>query len=260
MRRPTLFLPRESSLHALHPLTKLVGSGLFLLLALMLPEYWQVVLLFILGLLPLAYLGKVARPFLRTTTGLILPFAMSLFLIQGFFAPGEILLVSLGPFALKAEGVMLAVRFTTRLLVWLGTTTLLMLITRPDHMMQALMERGLPRQVAYIVLTSLQIIPRFQQQAQIILDAQRSRGLETEGGLFHRIRMLVPLVTPLILGSILELEERAIALEARAFSRAGARTTYTQLEDSVTQRTLRYGLLAVLVLTAAVWIAARLAG
>ncbi|MBN2554463.1 MAG: energy-coupling factor transporter transmembrane protein EcfT [Anaerolineales bacterium] len=259
MRRPTLFLPRASGLHALHPLTKLIGSGLFLLLALFFPEYWQVILLFFAGLLPLAVIGKVAKPFLRTTTGLILPFGISLFLIQGFFAPGENLLWSIGPLSLKAEGVMLAVRFTTRLLVWLGTTTLLMLITRPDHMMQALMERGLPRQVAYIVLTSLQIIPRFQQQAQIILDAQRSRGLETEGGLFHRVRMLVPLVTPLILGSILELEERAIALEARAFSRAGARTTFTQLEDSVTQRKLRYALLAGLVITAVAWVATRLA-
>jgi energy-coupling factor transport system permease protein len=121
-----------------------------------------------------------------------------------------------------------------------------MIATRPDNLMLALIERGLPRQIAYIILTSLQIIPRFQNKAEVILDAQRARGLETEGSLFHRLRILVPLIAPLILSSILELDERAIALEARAFSRQGPRTSMTILKDSKIQMAARWGLMVLI--------------
>lgn len=204
--------------------------------------------LFFFGLLPLAGWGKVARPLLRISLTLIWPFALSLLLIQGFFAPGEHVLLRLGPLALKAEGLLLGALSAARILVWLGTATLLMLVTRPDHLMQAFTERGLPHQISYMVLATIQIIPRFQAKAQTILDAQRSRGLETEGSLAVRLRALLPLLGPLILGSILDIDERAIALEARAFSRRGPKTSLTVLPDSGRQRTLRWLSLSLILL------------
>jgi energy-coupling factor transport system permease protein len=244
MSTPTLYLDRPSGFHALHPLTKLALTGFFLVSAATLPSIWWVLGFYIFGLLPLAAWGRVLQSFLKSNTLLIWPFALSLFLIQGFFTPGESVLFTLGPFAYKLEGVWLAARFSARILVWLGAATLLMIATRPDNLMLALIERGLPRQIAYIILTSLQIIPRFQNKAEVILDAQRSRGLETEGSLIHRMRILVPLIAPLILSSILELDERAIALEARAFSRKGPRTSLISLEDTTYQVIARWGLMA----------------
>lgn len=246
MSTPTLYLHRPSGFHALHPLTKLALTGFFLVSAATLPSIWLVLGFYIFGLLPLAAWGRVLKPFLKSNALLIWPFALSLFLIQGFFTPGESVLFTVGPFAYKLEGVWLAARFSARILVWLGAATLLMIATRPDNLMLALIERGLPRQIAYIILTSLQIIPRFQNKAEVILDAQRSRGLETEGPLIHRMRILVPLIAPLILSSILELDERAIALEARAFSRQGPRTSLASLEDTTNQMLARWGLIALI--------------
>jgi len=257
MSTPTLYIPRSSELHALHPLTKIAMMGVFFVAAATLPNLWWLLALYILGLLPLAACGRVFQPFLKSNALLIWPFALSLFLIQGFFAHGEHVLLQLGPLSLKEEGLWLAAHFTVRLLVWLGAATLMMIVTRPDKLMLALIERGMPRQIAYIILTALQIIPRFQDKAQGILDAQRSRGLETEGSLIHRLRMLVPLVAPLILGSILELDERAIALEARAFSRHGPRTSLTELADSKSQSVLRWVCLLVMLALIAAWIVRR---
>jgi energy-coupling factor transport system permease protein len=240
MRSPTFYIDIDSELHALHPLTQLTLAGFFMVAAATLPSIGLVLGIYVLGLIPLAIWGNVLKSFLKSSTYLIWPFALSLFLIQGFFTPGEHVLLQVGPLGLKAEGVWLAAKFTARILVWLGSATLLMIVTRPDRLMLALSERGLPRQIAYIVLTSLQIIPRFQAKAQIILDAQRSRGVETEGTIIHRLRMLIPLVVPLILSSILELEERAIALEARAFNRQGPRTSLTILNDTPLQTTFRW--------------------
>jgi energy-coupling factor transport system permease protein len=246
MTTPTLYLHRPSGLHALHPITKLALTGFFLVSAATLPNLWWVLGFYLFGLLPLAAWGRVLKPFLKSNALLIWPFAFSLFLIQGFFTPGENILLTVGPFEYKLEGVWLAARFTARILVWLGAATLLMITTRPDNLMLALIERGLPRQIGYIILTSLQIIPRFQNKAEVILDAQRSRGLETEGSFFHRLRILVPLIAPLILSSILELDERAIALEARAFSRQGPRTSLTILKDTTVQVTVRWGLMVLI--------------
>jgi energy-coupling factor transport system permease protein len=85
----------------------------------------------------------------------------------------------------------------------------------------------------------------------VILEAQQARGLETEVGLVGRLRLLVPLIGPLILASIVDVEERAMALEARAFSRRGPKTSLITLRDSRGQALLRAGfLLAALALVA----------
>jgi len=93
------------------------------------------------------------------------------------------------------------------------------------------------------VLATIQIAPRFQAKANTILDAQRARGLETEGGVGRRVRALLPLVVPLVLGSIIDIEERAMSLEARAFSREGKKTSLLVLPDSAAQKAARAALL-----------------
>lgn len=254
MQSPTLYIDRPSGLHALHPLSKLAISSVFLFAAATLPSSWLVLATYVVGLLPLAYWGKVFKPFIRTNAILIWPFALSLFIIQGLFTPGEQVLLQIGPFSLTLEGIALAWTFTTRLLVWLGAATLLMICTRPDHLMLSLTEIGLPRQIGYIVLTAMQIIPRFQGRAEMILDAQQARGLETRGSLIHRLRQLIPLVSPLIISSLLELDERAIALEARGFSRRGPRTSLIQLQDTSWQHWLRWATVALNLLLLGLWI------
>jgi len=227
----TLFIERPSGLHALNPLTKLTLALGAVVAAAALETLLAVLAVFVLVLLPLSAWAQVLPRFLRTCLRVVSPFAFSLFPIQGFFAEGTDVLFRLGPFSLKSEGLWIAAMLTARLLVGLGAATLLMLTTRPDHLMQSLVQRGLPGQLAYIVVTALQIIPGFQARAQAILDSQRSRGLETEGGVVRRVRALAPLISPLLLGSLMDLEERAIALEARAFNRQGTKTSLTELRD-----------------------------
>jgi energy-coupling factor transport system permease protein len=120
-----------------------------------------------------------------------------------------------------------------------------MMSTRPDWLMLALTEIGLPGSVAYVVLTAIQIFPRFQERAQVILEAQQARGLEIKVNMFRRLRLLVPLMGPLVLSSIVDTEERAMALEARAFSRPGKKTSLLLLKDSLWQRIARWILMLI---------------
>jgi energy-coupling factor transport system permease protein len=140
-----------------------------------------------------------------------------------------------------------------------GSFLLLSLTVRPDRLMIALQQRGIPNALTYIILPTIQIIPHFRAKANTILDAQRARGLETEGSLRKRVRALAPLAVPLVLGSIIDIEERAIALEARAFSRHGPKTSLMVLMDSRPQAVVRWLLLAgmVLLMTLGFWLRLR---
>ena len=80
--------------------------------------------------------------------------------------------------------------------------------------------------------------------------AQRARGLDTEGSIWRRVRGLVPIVAPVILGSIAEVEERTMALEARAFTRPGRRTLLWAPHDTGPEAAARWFLVAGL---AAAW-------
>lgn len=246
--------------HAWHPLTKLALALLAALAGATLPHTLWVLAVFVFLLAPIAAWGRTLRAFLRACGRVIWPFALSLVIIQGFFTPAPDVLFRLGPFAYTLRGLNVALLFISRLLLGLGAATLLMMITRPDALMRALVARGLPNQVAYIVVTALQIVPTFQARARAILDAQRSRGLETEGPISVRLRAFAPLVGPLILSSLMEIEERAIALEARAFSRSGARTSLVTLRDARLQQVARCLMIlvgvALIALRVTVWRAA----
>lgn len=255
MQRNTLYLSDDSGLHNLHPLTKSAFAGLFLALAATLPNISFLIAAYVLLLLPLATWGRIFGPFLKSTLTVVLPFAISLAVIQGFFSGGETILFQIGGFTYTLEGLVAGETVAARILLAMGGAFLLMLSTRPDHLMLALTQHGLPNSLGYIVLTALQIFPRFQDKARIILEAQQSRGLETKVNAFKRVGLLIPLTGPLVLSSILDVEERAMALEARAFSRSGRRTSLVELQDSYAQRLLRWlTMLAILVLISArIW-------
>lgn len=86
---------------------------------------------------------------------------------------------------------------------------------RPSRFLDAVVERGWSFPAAYLVVATMQAAPRLRERAAVILEAQRARGLRLSGGPVGRIRALRPLVLPLLLGIIAEVDDRAMALEIR---------------------------------------------
>ena len=246
-----IYISGNSPLHALHPLTKLAAALLILVVAEVLP--WPLVPLVLCGLLfPLALIAGVLKPLLRAALVILLPIALSLFVIQGLlFPPTKTLPLSLGPITIWLDGLVFASLITVRLLVLTATVLLVLQTTHPADLILALTERGLPLGIGYVLLVSLQLVPDMSARATAILEAQRSRGLETKG-LLRRLRTLPALIGPLIVGALLDVEERAMALESRAFASVGPKTSLRTLHDSLVQRAARPLLLT---LTVAVLIA-----
>ena len=70
------------------------------------------------------------------------------------------------------------------------------------------------------------------ERATVISESQRARGLDTEGSFRARVAGVLPLVGPVIIASLTDVEERSLALESRAFSRPGRRHLFWAMPDS----------------------------
>jgi energy-coupling factor transport system permease protein len=197
--------------------------------------------LILLAVLVPAYAAGVLARLLRLSLLLSLPIAASALLVNLFFYPGgQEVLFRLGPITATAEGLQLALQTLVRILAISGAITLFYLTTRPSDLVLDLEQRGVSGRVAFVANASVQTVPQMLDRANAIIDAQRARGLDTQASIWKRVRGLVPIVGPVIMGAISQVEERTMALESRGFTRPGRRTLLWAPEDSGRQRLVRW--------------------
>jgi energy-coupling factor transport system permease protein len=193
-------------------------------------------------------IGKVAREYLNAAIRIILPATGFLFIMQALFQPLEgrelFHIWFLHP---TQTSTLFAFRNATRVFAMASSFTIFLLTTHPRDLMSDLTRRGLPGQFAYVIISTLQILPQMQAKAQTIIAAQRSRGLDTQSSFGKRIGALVPLVGPLVFGSLVEVEERAIAIEARGFTSTRVKTSLHEIPDSDLDKVLRGGLVLLII-------------
>jgi len=182
---------------------------------------------------------------LRTALLLSLPIAISVLVVNLFFYPaGREVLFQVGPIRATAEGLGFAIETLARIGAISGAVTLFYLTTPPSELVLDLERRGVAPRLAFVAIASVQTVPAMVERAASITAAQRARGLDTEGSLRKRLRGVLPLAGPVLLGSIAEIEERTMALEARGFTRPGRRTLLWHPPDSGRQAIARWLMLA----------------
>jgi energy-coupling factor transport system permease protein len=188
-----------------------------------------------------AAVGRILGRLLRTALLLTLPIAVSVLLVNLFFFPaGREILFQVGPIAATAEGLGFALETLARIGAISGAITLFYLTTPASELVLDLERRGVSPRIAFVTLASVQTVPALVERASTITAAQRARGLDTEGSIWRRLRGVLPLAGPVLLGSITEVEERTMAFEARGFTRPGRRTLLWWPSDSGRQRLARW--------------------
>ncbi len=233
-------LPQHGRYRSLNPTTKLVVALTTALIALGVRGWTAPLLVFVLmlGLVMWAGLARRWLPYLLAT----LPLLISIVLINTFLYPANDVAFTLGPLVATASGLTAAGQATLRVLAFATSVALFALTTRTDALVDDLERRGLGRRAAFVVSTAIGTVPRMVERAKEIVEAQRARGLDTQGGVRGRLRGLLPLAGPLVLSALTEVEQRTMALEARAFSAPGKRTVLRPYPDSPIQRALRWTL------------------
>lgn len=209
-----------------------------------------------LAMIALAWQAGVLRQLARVSALLTLPIAISVVLVSVFTRAGTTVLFQIGPFDATVEGVDFAGQTLVRLVAISLSIGLFVMTTDARAFVFDLERRGVSPRIAFVAVATIEAVPALVERAAIIGESQRARGLDTEGSLRARLRGVLPLVGPVIIGALTDVEERSLALESRAFSRPGRRHLLWAMPDTSWERALRWGLLALLVAT----VAARVAG
>ncbi|RLP74503.1 energy-coupling factor transporter transmembrane protein EcfT [Mycetocola tolaasinivorans] len=229
----------------LNPATQLSLAGGLALTAVLFGPLCMVIVVTIC--LVLSALAGRARPFLTLFTRTILILGIAIVALQTFFVPGTTELFSWWLFTATAEGLAAGIQIASRVLGVGASVILLIQILNLDRLVLDMEQRGMSPRATYVITATVNIIPQMRKQMGVIMDAQKSRGVETDSNLWVRTQAFVPTIGPLILNSIMGVEEKALTLESRGFSATGTRTSLRYVEDRPRDKRLRVLIVCALV-------------
>lgn len=229
--------------HSLNPATKLAVAALEVVAAFTIPG-WLGPGLVLAALAVTAAASRTLRSLI--VIGLsALPLVVSIMVVNLFLLPGASdSIARIGPLAPTWSGLSFGLLTATRLLAFSSAIALAYLTTPVDDLLADMSRRGLGRRGVFVVGAAVQMVPRTIERVGEIMDAQRARGMDTEGRIWRRVRGLVPLAAPVVFGALAEVEERTMALESRAFTAPGRQTLLRVPQDRPVDGVLRWLALA----------------
>lgn len=182
----------------MHPFTKLMYIAAAISIPLISGRLWMFGVFIAVSLLVLAS-GKI----LKKTLPLIafsFTILLTIFLIHGLFNQKNVnVLFQVVGLKFYREGIFYALHIGLNILNMLLSFAVFVLSTKPSEFVDELEKRGFSPRFGYIVTSVFQIIPQMMGTMNTIMDAQRSRGLETEGNLRTRGKAFLPLISPVVM-------------------------------------------------------------
>ncbi|MGE5629974.1 MAG: energy-coupling factor transporter transmembrane component T family protein [Caulobacteraceae bacterium] len=228
MKSLSLYQERNTIIHKIDPISKLFYIVAAIAIPVIIPARTAALACMAFSIL-LLLAGRVFRKVIP-----IISFSMivllSIIVIQGLFYPGnKNPLFAVGSIVFYKEGLLYALQICIRVVNILCAFAILVLTTKPSDLIESLVRRGLSPRIGYVLSSVLQIIPQMASTMDTITDAQRSRGMEAEGKLMVRLKAFFPLIGPVVMNSLINTRERAMALEVRGFN-SKARKTFLNEE------------------------------
>jgi len=225
------FRKRNTPIHRLDPRVKFLLVCAIFVLSMIFVDLASITII-LLALVPLVLLAQVQGEWLRSLRASAL-LAAFIFVLNLIFV----------------SDLYYALAMAFRFLVIVSSFSIFFLTTSPDDLGLALEQSYFPYEFSFAFTTAIRFVPELAKEAQIIVDAQRSRGLELEGGnILKRIRNYVPILIPLIVSAIRRSMELAEAMESRCFGAVKKRTSLHVLKI----RSLDYLVITVTILVLAV--------
>jgi energy-coupling factor transport system permease protein len=229
---------KKSFLHRLDPRTKLVS--LFLLtLVIFIVDHPAVIAALVFSVLALWLAAKMPLVKLKSQLNFLLWLLVFIIVMQTVFGPGTNYIVKPlipeavpllgGAGSLKREGLLLGIMTGLRLVALVALMPMLTMTTEVNILVLGLTKLGLNYKGAYIITTAINLIPGFEAEARVIMDAQKMRGMRAfeEGGFFDKLKAYEALAFPLVINAMRRAQMMGIAMDTRAF---GAYPTKTYLE------------------------------
>lgn len=221
------YVDKDSFLHRLNPLTKLILAVSLCIITFCTKSLVCLLCILAFNLL-IGAAGSVFKQALGILKGL-LKLSAVLFLCQIFFVSGGEVLLFL-PLGLKitAGGLYVSTLIVLRLICATMPLTLMLSVTRANDLLNALtVKLHIPYKYAFSIMTAVRFIPVFSAEMQGIMDAQIVRGVDFDTkNIFKKISLILPLCVPLLITSVRKIENSAISAELRGFSLHTRDTVY----------------------------------
>ncbi|MCS7138430.1 MAG: energy-coupling factor transporter transmembrane protein EcfT [Crenarchaeota archaeon] len=204
---------KDSPIHRLDPRSKFLLSIVLMVFSIVFIDIRVLLAVLVLQIF-LLWSAKALKEWVYSLRGLVF-FFIIIFFTQLLFG---------GTFLI---GIVLSIR----LIVLSSSMSWFFLSSTPEDIGRAMSSARLPIELTFSFVMAIRFIPVIHDEFQSIYDAQRSRGLELEkGGFRTRIRNLMPILIPLLVGTIRRTYEVADAMEVRAFGASPKRTSYKSLK------------------------------
>lgn len=230
-------MDNNNKIVSLYPLTKLYIAFFIIVASIILPGILGKICCFIV-LNIIAVLSNSWKIFINRVKNSVGILFIIMIIIQTFFYPtGRVMFSFLG-FSAKYEGLIFAINLGLILMCVGGSLIWFFAVTKEKDFVLALEKKGMSAKASYVVLSTLQMVPVLKKKSQIIMNAQKARGVETEGNMLVRAKVFIPTIIPLVLSSIAGTEERALTLEARGFSSNKKHTYLYDIREKSIDKTI----------------------
>ncbi len=213
MNRILQYIPGNSIIHRMNPLTKIFLTIAICASAFITDHPVYLVLLLAVDIL----IGLLAGIVNRTWSILrgLLKVAALLFVLQALLTRSGTPVI----WFITDKGLLTAGRVVLRLTVVCMPLALMLAVTRIGDLTNALVQTAhVPYPYAFTLATAIRFIPQFLDEMNDIMEAQTARGVafDQARGL-KKISMILPLCAPLLISSVRQTDQTAVAAEVRGF-------------------------------------------
>ena len=222
------YVPGDSLLHRLNPVTKIAFAVLFAIAC-----FCTSNVIVLVVMLAISIGLALSCDMMRQTFGLMKAvFAFSIILAVLLLltnSSGDVL-VELPWGYIGTGSVMAAVCTILRLEAAAIPLFLTFYVTKmTDLSNSAVKVLHVPYKYAFTFASTVHFIPVFMNDMRSIMEAQTARGVEfDQGGIVNKVRLMVPLCVPLLVSSVRKTNSAAIAAEVRGFDLRTRESGYKQ--------------------------------
>ena len=195
------YVPGDSLLHRMNPVAKLAAAFLLVIACFATSNLALLALVIVLDAV-LAVQCKMVPQTLGLAKAVAL-FSLVLALIALLFTPQGDVLAQLPWGYIGTGSVAAAVLIAVRLVACAVPLFLVFYVTKLTDMANALVKvLHVPYKYAFTFMSTVHFIPVFMNDMAGIMEAQTARGVEFDGGVLKKVRLMMPLCVPLLVSSV----------------------------------------------------------
>jgi energy-coupling factor transport system permease protein len=205
----------------------------------------------LVSLIGISLLAGVKPSYIKTVIVLMIPFYILLLLTHGFFNTDQVKKLTnqevltplftfpeswplIGGGGMSVEGFLYGWSVIFKTLSLVLVLPVAIFTTEVNNMIVGMVRARIPYKLVFVFSSTIRFFPLLFEEIQLIIEAQRLRGLAMEKmGPVKRVRVYAKVAIPLILGAMVKSQQLEVVLQSKAFTGSGERT---YLHDSILTR------------------------